>query len=358
MKRKLVINSIFFLCFFFVLLFGNYDLKAEENSGLINFEKVNLLFVSDRPEAVTQDGILFQECFENGTIVRLLFNHINLSSQTRKIRIFLKNEDSNPASIAIVSGCGGPDKRSIKVGHDAAKNFLIARRDGKAEIKNIQPFTEVLIYDMAIAPHELVSGFYQFHILNGKKLKVTVLNSVKNAKPDELKILDAPFNPFCIHPRGVFEPADIIVEEKHSTGETKEIFIADGPWLIDKISGEPNTGNYGSVYEIFIHLFNSTSDKNTVYIYFEPVNGLARGSFVIEKELLQTLTVKPPHRFLLATVELGAREKRTFQITTLPQAGCWYPVKLVVTNQALESENQEETTEEVENEPIEQEVEP
>jgi hypothetical protein len=192
----------------------------------------------------------------------------------------------------------------------------------------------------AMAPRELVSGLSHLQLLDGDELEVTVETSPQGVRPGNVgALIDSPFNPFMIHPKGIFTNPQIVVSEKFVVGrkETAEIPFGRAPWLIDGDSGEPNTGNYGVLYEVRLEVSNPTSENRKVSLFFEPVGGVALGSFLVEGKLTETICLKPPARALISTVDLAPQEQRQIRIFTLPQAGSHYPARIVIQSPVQET---------------------
>jgi len=184
-----------------------------------------------------------------------------------------------------------------------------------------------------------VSGLCQLETLDGGDLEVTVETSSRGFQVAGDRLIDAPFNPFRIHPKGVFSDPTIVVDEKFIVGSTEsaEIPFGRAPWLIDGTTGEPNTGNYGVLYELRLEVSNPTQEYRKVSLFFEPVNGVALGSFLVEGKLTETICLKPPARALIRTVDLAPQENRSIRIVTLPQAGSHYPARILIQSPTQET---------------------
>jgi hypothetical protein len=245
----------------------------------------------------------------------------------------LTNPSEQPARVLVVQADGGPAPEELYVGHRCNTRFLEDLAHNQGLVLTIPPHRTFSLGQYRMAPREIVSGLAQMQLLSGDEVMVTVETSPDRDKAGHIaNLFDAPFNPFRIHPKGTFASPNIVVNQKFVVGsaDSAQIPFGKSPWLIDPVSGEPNTGNYGVMYEVRLELQNPTPQSQKVELFFEPVNGVALGSFLVEGKLMETSCLKPPARGLISTVELAPQQSRTVRIITLPQAGSHYPARIVI----------------------------
>ncbi len=146
---------------------------------------------------------------------------------------------------------------------------------------------------------------------------------------NNLRIIEEPFDPFKIHPHGVF-PSPVVEIEKSFSLSEKDLSVEVGkwPWLIDGSTGEPNTGNYVVLYRIRVRLLNDMKERNHIQIVFAPQNGISMGSVLVDGALMETGIVRQDERARLTTMELAPGESRQVEIITFPEAGSCYPVNI------------------------------
>ncbi|MBM3462789.1 MAG: hypothetical protein FJX76_11865 [Armatimonadetes bacterium] len=290
------------------------------------------LMVSNRPEKVDTDGILFAGKVNSNQPARLLYSHLNGNGRDQYLWVNLTNRGDRPVKVLVIQGDGGPAREELYVGHRCNTRFLEDWQARQGLIVTIPPMKAWELGRYELAPRELVSGLCHLQVLEGESLDVSVETSASGVGVAMDRLIDAPFNPFRIHPRGIFRDPNIVVDQKYVVGETTEFNIPFGraPWLIDGTSGEPNTGNYGVLYEVKLEVSNPTLQPRKVQLFFEPINGVALGSFLVEGKLMETNCLKPPARGLISTVDVAPGQNRTIRILTLPQAGSHYPARIVV----------------------------
>ena len=162
------------------------------------------------------------------------------------------------------------------------------------------------------------------------------LQSIKTKNKNEgLKEIDEPFDPFKIHPHGVFPVPEILNENtyKVSSGDL-EVTVGKWPWVIDAQTGEPNTGNFGVVYTLKTNLVNDTSYPVTVDVIFTPLNGTSQGTFIIDGDLIESKILKKDTPQTIRQIKLRPNETLDCEIITIPEASSCYPVQFLFTNNA------------------------
>lgn len=290
-----------------------------------------LLFVSNRPEGISAPGVIFTDTFTAAEPMRLLYSHKNITRQMREVLVVVSNPTDQPVEVSIASSQSGPAPNELYVGHMAAVRFLQYLRQRAGYLMTIPAHHDFTLIHATLHPGDLLSGLAQCTILSGDRLTVTVLTAREWPITAPLPLLNEPFNPFRIHPHGTFDQALIEQRATYEVGKGEvAVEYGKGPWRIDRRSGEPNTGNFGVLYRFDITLKNPTAAPAQVGFYFSPVNGVARGSFIIDGQLKDTELARPPNDLLVTTCRLAPGEVRNMQVLTLPEAGSYYPARIVM----------------------------
>jgi hypothetical protein len=300
----------------------------------VSLNEPSLLMISNRPEKIEREGVLFQASFNKEQAARLLYSHVNDLDRIQYLWVALQNKSDRPARVLVIEADGGPAREELYVGHRCNTRFLEEYAQRQGLIVTIPAHQDWMLAQYRLPPRELVSGLAHLQVLDGDAVDVQVTSSPDGVKPGKVAtVLDAPFNPFMIHPKGIFASPRITIDQKvvlNDSSDAVEIPFGRAPWLIDPSSGEPNTGNYGVEYDVRLEITNPTATSRRVGIYFQPVSGVALGSFLLEGRLAQTVCLKPLARGGLATIELAPQETRTVHLMSMPQAGSHYPARLVI----------------------------
>ena len=306
------------------------DVNVLVKNVVLPYTEQNLLLVSNRPERVDKDGILLNYTFKRREPTRLMFSHLNASPDNRYLWINLSNLNSELLRIVISRTSAGPERSEIYVGQTAAKRFLenLAVRSGY--IIELPPNSALELASYTMRPETLLSGFINLEILDGVNATVEVRTSLDPNANDGRKMPDlgAPFNPFKIHPHGVFAQPYFENEGDFVVGNGPLTFkYGESPWLIDFETGLPNTGNFGVLYKSLVEFKNPTKRTKMVGLYFTPLSGPGGANFLIGNSVYQAVFRKKGDEVLVAKIELAPESSNTIEIITLPEATSCYPAQ-------------------------------
>lgn len=245
------------------------------------------LLLSDSPEMVESDGILYQDKVEGS--VRLFFYHVNASKTAKKMEVVLENKGKEVAHVNVSKfSLGGPGYAWLAVGKETQMSYFTG---GAAEYQMDIPPGGVIplaaeINATAVLPNMLINGIYDFTVDRQINVKVMMLplfeESVTFSKTAQVLPADQ------WHLRGTFEGAN---RKLYSVDPYNPVLyravgitLADNvidPYLqgIDAIDGTKvvNYGNYGVVYDI------KPPGKNTrrISYYLVPLGGYYAGAIGI-----------------------------------------------------------------------------
>ena len=299
----------------------------------INLEAVepNLLLVSNRPEQVDKDGVLLSYTLTPKEPSRLMYSHMNASTEDRNLWVNLFNPSSEEASVLVDWSYSGPSRNEVNVGHAAAQRFLNRLNAGSGYVLQIPANTRLELAEHSLQRKELLSGFASLRMLKGSKLEVEVLSKVDPGRNDGSKVahLGAPFNPFKIHPHGVFaQPYFEEWLELPAGGTPLSFNFGESPWLIDFESGLPNTGNFGVIYRWHVALSNPSNRPRQFGLFFTPKNGAAALSILINQEVVSIPFTPRNTQMGVRSFQLAPGKELNVELTTLPEASSSYPATL------------------------------
>ncbi|MBI3975728.1 MAG: hypothetical protein HY334_04980 [Armatimonadetes bacterium] len=287
-----------------------------------------MLLVSNRPEAVLADGVLFEEVVDARRPTRLLYHHQNgAPDRSRVLTIALTNRSDRPAELLLISGLAGPSPDPLFVGHAATARFLQNLAAGRGYILEIGPRSTYAFTAQTMAPLQLVSGILQFQLLRGEGLEVRIAARLPWLLDRTVAI---PVNQIAYpHPKGVF--ADPTVEVTRTVDLLQPTTLVDLGWaaaLRDVRTGELLVGDYGVVYRLTITAANPFPHDLRADLVATAAGGAARGAFLIDGRLVEMAIYKGFEERALTTLTVPAGQRLTTQILTMPTAGSSYPVRL------------------------------
>ncbi|MEQ8221785.1 MAG: hypothetical protein ABRQ37_05745 [Candidatus Eremiobacterota bacterium] len=296
------------------------------------FKKPVLLFVSDSPEKIVKDGIMFSHILSGNSPARLLYYHQNGSEKEKYLIIEVFNPYKTACKIWFISGTGGPNPQEAFVGHVATSRFMRNCLYNAGQFLTIAPEERVVIYMQKMAPREILTGLFHIQSPGSSFLELTIRAESKPSGQITKEML--PRDSDSTHCRGVYPEPFVNINETYNAGEAeKSIYIGKSPFLDSMDEGGPLYGNYGVLYDMTIKIKNPSSSVKEVEMSFTSQGGIAQGTFLIDGRMIETPIVKSSEHVSLATLFLKGGEERVVHVNTIPQGGSHYPVRLMLKSQ-------------------------
>ncbi len=301
------------------------------------------LLLSDSPEMVTADGILYQDKVAGN--VRLFFHHVNATAVPKRLVVLLENVGPAAATVTVHQhGVGGPGYDWMAVGKAAQEAYLAGGEIYLADVPAGGAATlSTTLQDATVKPDMLVNGIFDFIVDRPVTVKVMLLpldadikkfaREAKVLPPDEQKL------------RGTFEGKDrMLVPVRVYNPQTDgpvALTLADNALDqyvtgIDATTGEKvlNYGNYGVVYKLFLP---ADGQGKTSY-YLNPRGGDYAGALGIKYKYVVAPPVPTPtgstafgHNKLTDFAHVGTFDGgESLWLTFSPPGASNLPVKLVI----------------------------
>ncbi len=286
-----------------------------------------VLLVSNRPETITGNGLLFQETLAPGRPARLLYHHRNGSpAQARVLKIALTNPGATRARVHYLSGLAGPSSDPVLIGYTSTARFLDALVAARGYVVEVPARTATTFTAASLA---LVSGLMQFQVLDGGPIDLTVYVRLPWLLD---RTVTADLAPGAYpHPRGSFPGSVVeIVREQPVDAPASVGDLGVMSNLREVRTGEPLTGDYGVLYRIRLRLLNSTDREVTTALVANAAGGPARGLFLIDGVAVDVGLIRPTEDREVTTFTLAPGTRREVVVLTMPVAGSFYPVRLTL----------------------------
>ena len=253
-------------------------------------KKEGTLIMSDSPEVVKAEGILYQA--EAKGIGRILFHHLNETKEAKRLVIMAENKSSQKQLLTIEkSSIEGPAYHILHTGERVLTNYL---QHAHTKYYFFEPHEKRILVDtspLKWQPKQVVSGLLDFKTQEEMVFTVLVGHKGEALEAFESKSYLARDK----EPRGTFDHLDytyaIHLKEKGAfkwgIGE-KEMDFEKGK---DSITGEEviNWGNYGVLYHLKIK-----TDYDTC-ILINPRGGVFKGAVALDEHTPQI--IERPHFF-------------------------------------------------------------
>ena len=297
------------------------------------------LLLSDSPEMVTGDGILYQDKVAGN--VRLFFHHVNATAVPKRLVVLLENAGPAAATVTVHQhGVGGPGYDWMAVGKAAQEAYLAGNSIRQIDVA---AGGAAALYEATFKPNMLINGIFDFIADGPVNVKVMMLpqdadikkfaRQAKVLPPDEQKL------------RGTFEGKDrMIVPMKVYNPQVDgpvALTLADNVLDryvtgIDATTGETvlNYGNYGVVYKLFLP---ADGKVKTAY-YLNPRGGDYAGALGIKYKHAAAPPLPTPtvgtafgHNKLTDFAHVGTFDGgESLWLTFSPPGASNLPVKLLI----------------------------
>jgi hypothetical protein len=324
-----------------VTIAGNGQYFDQSATTTVNVQNVSLapfapglLFYDDDPEHVGQDGVLFRGTVTSAQPARLYYYHDD-NAEPRSLLVVLSGNSQDPTSVQLLQATAGPNMDVMHVGQTLTKNFLMTKAHGEGLVVNLAQDEPYVLADLPMKSRQLVSGTVDLRVLSGGPVVVTVLTVSSDADP--LTLLNAPVLPGDGHHRtGAFliggYGSDALTYTAGGVDATLVLGDTDPtPRSVDPSAPGHDYGDYGVVHTIDLTLSNPGASPATAYLYFKPLAGPARGSFLIDGSLADVGCVRLSVPYQVTSFDLAPGQTYRTQIRTMTDGGSFYPAQIGIT---------------------------
>jgi len=289
------------------------------------------LMLSNRPEGLKDNGKLLTGKLTTDKPLRILVSHKNESPEERLLWVSLENPSEEAAQIFISPSLSGPSYQELEVGHKAVFRFLKNTTASAGYFMELKPRESKEIAAFWLPPKQIAAAFLNLQQISGSPLNIHVATTLTQLPYVPQKIISEDFDPFKVHPHGIFPEPEILEKYKITLGgKTPPLIVGNPPFLLDEETGQPNLGNYGVTYSFEVTLDNPEDQEKTVKFYFLPVGGGAYGSIAFDQEIIQVPLSKSFEERLFKTIKIAPKGTKVIRLATIPEPGSYYPVKIML----------------------------
>jgi hypothetical protein len=295
----------------------------------------SLLFYDDDPERMTADGVLFRGTVSTSAPARLYYYHDD-SADPRRLAVILSTNAQALTSVQLVDVLAGPNIDVMTVGNAVTRNFLLTKSLGEGVIVDLSQDAPYLLANVAVAGEQLVAGTIDLRVLSGGPVTVSVVSVSPGVDPRSL--LGGPILPGDGHHRtGVFLLngfGDETLTYAPNASDDVKVVIGDReptPPSADPAAGGHDYGDYGVLHNIGVTFNNPTDAPSIAYLYFRPLAGPARASFLLDGMPVELGCMREPVPYEIAAYTLGPHTSGRVQLETMTDGGSFYPVEIGVT---------------------------
>jgi hypothetical protein len=313
---------------------GLYPVDAITHVRVENFAQPHVhpasLLVSDFPERLHENGLLYTAVLKPEEPTRLLFYHANpTGAPHRWIVLQATNRSEHDAHVTIVDGHGGPNPNEMAVGHLSTERFLIRESQNEGSFVTIPAHATVGLITASLPPGNVVSDLVQLRQIDGEPLSLA-LSAQDSPEANAALNADAELLTDTVkHARGRYPIPEFFYEATYDTSaQPLEIPIGQLP-LPNLRQGIALAGDYGVLFSVSATLINSGNKPSEVALYATPRGGRATATFLIDRALVQAHSLPSYSHFKVKQYTVPAHGFVNVNIVTMPEGGSSYPVNLI-----------------------------
>ncbi len=300
-----------------------------ENYALPRIAAAQLL-VSDYPERLTANGVLFTATIDRTAAQRFLYYHFNPGAEPgRRILVKATNPSGVPATVHLIAALAGPGPNEMEVGHNATRAFLVRTRRNEGTVVTIPPNATVNLVNHGLPPNSIVNGLLQVREVSGDPLNLAIVAQDANAPLDQSVDTTVLLAGGAPHARGVY-PVPSFFSDYTFFVDAAPLEIPIGQLPLPNLrEGEALSGDYGVEQSVRVVIVNTSRYGQAIALYANPRGGAATGTFLIDNTLVQAHRLPAFSKYKIWQETIAPGTYRTLQVTTLPEGGSSYPLRLI-----------------------------
>jgi hypothetical protein len=299
-----------------------------ENTALPPIQPARLL-VSDYPERLTANGVLFTAQLDRANPQRFLYYHYNPGNEpARRILLKAHNGANAPATVQMIDGTAGPGPNEMEVGHLSTKRFLVHEARNEGRVIAIPPNATVNLVDHPLPQQSVVSAILQLRLVSGDPLDLALVAQDANAPTDQTIDTTQLLVGGAAHARGVY-PVPLFSFDRIYDVDGDDLDIPIGQLPLPNLrQGEALSGDYGVEQSVTVVIRNFGRAARPVALYANPRGGRATGTFIIDGVLVQAHALAAFSRYKIWQERINPLSFRRITIVTMPEGGSSYPLRL------------------------------
>ena len=313
---------------------GLYPIDGTTHVRVENFAQPHThptaLLVSDFPERLHEDGLLYTTTLQPEEPTRLLFYHLNPAGQPHRwIVLQATNHSAQDATVLMICGHGGPNANEMFVGHLATQRFLVREVQNEGVLMNVPAGSTIALLSRSLPPGTVVSDVLQLREVSGSPLELALSAQQSPSVNPALNQDAALLTDHVSHARGRYPIPEFFYEATYDTSEPQlEIPIGQLP-LPNLRQGIALAGDYGVLFAINATLTNTSNSPADIALYATPRGGRATGTYLIDQALIQTHALPSYSHYKLKQYVVPAHGFVNVSIVTMPEGGSSYPLNLI-----------------------------
>lgn len=313
---------------------GLYPVDAVTHVRVENFAQPQVrpsaLLVSDFPESLHEDGLLYTATLNWDEPMRLLFYHANPAGAPRRwIVLQATNRGERDATLTLMDGRSGPDPDANSVGHLSTERFLVRETENESTVIRVPAKSTIALVSRPLPPGDVVCDLLQLRQIAGAPLDLALSAQAGPEADSGLNESVALLTDTVKHARGRYPIPEFFYDVTYNASAAPlEIPVGELP-LPNLRQGIALAGDYGVLFSVNATLINDGSAPAAVALYANPRGGRATGTFLIDRALVQAHALPSYSHFKIKQYTVPAHGFVNVNVVTMPEGGSSYPLNLI-----------------------------
>jgi hypothetical protein len=283
------------------------------------------LLLSTTPTKVESARLLARGLLPPRQRTRLLWHHVHAAPAPLVFEVRVVNPGDTPARVHLALATAGPSHDELYCGHKAMLEYWRLRAAATGQVVTLAPRTSLTVARRAASPTQIVSGVGDLTTLEGGPAEVHVVA----AAPEEGGPGPRPLPAGLTTARDAWlcEQPLLALSGAWRQGGAK-LALAVGEAAVKTSAGAVLKSALGVEHRYALDFENPGNDESQVEFVFSANGGVARGVFLLDDDVGETLLVKAMAQERLFDFPLPPGGKKHCRFAIIPQAGSGYPVRL------------------------------
>ncbi|MBC5801161.1 MAG: hypothetical protein GIX03_10850 [Candidatus Eremiobacteraeota bacterium] len=297
-----------------------------------------VLFYSDDPEELTQDGVLFRGTLTRERPVRLYYYH--QTKVPNESVVIALDTPAGAARVNVIGRGAGPNPAVMYVGQTATYRYLDDHARSAGVDLDVPIGTPLLIFtaDTAMKTGDLIAGALDLALTDGSPVRVSVVALSPEAQLATLLGSDELLSDGKQR-RGSYDIAQpLVLALAYAAGapDPPAVTVGGGDPPIPNLrpGGRSLAGDYGVLRNVNLSITNPTQAPATVYLYEKPIGYPVTTTinFTGDPSPTRLQCAKQPERYLVRAFNVPANGNATISGTYMTDGGSTYPLDFGLTS--------------------------
>lgn len=313
------IGRVLYMLYIVLLVSASAAFAADEEGGLP--PRADVLLLSNSPETVRQEGVLFRHTLEPGTVYRLFLHHLNATGGPADLTVTLAGgiepapQPGETGSYVVIAGTSVASS-PVASGWHAVEGYAGSDRR-RLDLPAPLPAEPTALWSAPLNPGHVATGYMWLSVEEPAELEVRLGNGGEELPPDGIHVRAVVAEP------QMEQAFDFSLRER-----TRDIAFGASGAFQDVVNGTSLRGDWGIDYRWDITVHNPFDVAMPFHILFIPRGSDGRLVLNVDGDVYTTPRTFSGHYYLVRRWVIWPNQTRTFTLWTTPVSAMGYPAVL------------------------------